>query len=229
MKILSDNFTSPNGIVKIFFYREGTNDHDVITSCYCEDEYDILSLGLRPGDRVLDAGAHIGGATALMLTIPGVEVMAIEPLPENVELLKRNAFGAVVYDKGLWATNTTVGIEYKGGSAFEEAHRFIGNTIQSAVYKSGPISPTLVEVSTVTLGELVPCKFMKIDIEGAEVDIFRDTPNSILSQIERVHGEYHGIEAKDLLSLAGGVWEDVTNEASDGYKIGLFKFKRKLV
>ena len=52
----------------------------------------ILEHALRPGMSVLDIGANIGYYTLMMLRLigPNGTLIAVEPSPSNVSLLKRN-------------------------------------------------------------------------------------------------------------------------------------------
>lgn len=51
---------------------------------------DAIREHLKPGDLFLDLGAHVGYYSLLAAQI-GAEVVAVEPVPETAELLRRNA------------------------------------------------------------------------------------------------------------------------------------------
>jgi FkbM family methyltransferase len=69
---------------------------------------DAANGGVRPGDIVLDCGAHVGTFVRAALKAGAAKVVAIEPSPEAIACLRRNfaketAEGRViVYPKGVW-------------------------------------------------------------------------------------------------------------------------------
>jgi FkbM family methyltransferase len=76
-----------------------------------EQEHHVYGSGrhaVQPGDVVLDCGAGVGVYTRAALARGARLVVAIEPLPENVECLRRNFAGevaggkVVIYPKGVW-------------------------------------------------------------------------------------------------------------------------------
>ena len=77
------------------YAREGTNDRSVLEACIVADEYHFADLLPAFSDQpetpriAIDLGAHIGGA-ALALISAGYFVRAVEPIPDNVEMLRKN-------------------------------------------------------------------------------------------------------------------------------------------
>ena len=67
------------------WYRPGTVDPDVI-----REAGGYFSFPVAADDRVLDLGAHIG-AVAVHAARLGARVVAVEPEPENVGILRQNA------------------------------------------------------------------------------------------------------------------------------------------
>lgn len=57
---------------------------------YCPGELAFLRGVLRPGSRLVDAGANVGIFTLLMAPLPHVSVVAIEPSPTALERLRFN-------------------------------------------------------------------------------------------------------------------------------------------
>lgn len=80
----------------IAYGTDATPETDPVAVCYRAGSLmhlgelaDVLLAALRPGDRVLDLGAHIGGF-ALSAAAIGCEVIAVEASPRNAELLRRS-------------------------------------------------------------------------------------------------------------------------------------------
>src|SRR4051812_43534664 len=82
-------FTSPGGHPVLINIRDGTNDWNTAFSCLNEDEY-----GLRGKTLVghgLDLGGHIGTASvAALVDNPGLTLTVVEPIPENLALIRDN-------------------------------------------------------------------------------------------------------------------------------------------
>jgi FkbM family methyltransferase len=188
-------WTTPQGHTVRLEVREGTNDWDICQSIIAENEYRIPPLT----GTALDVGAHIGAATVLMLTDnPELRVVAIEPLPANVELLRRNTaqFGdrvTIIEAAASFAAAASIHWNFRG-SADAERHRFIGNQ------RFGEDVDYDEQVAAgITLSELVerfgPFSFMKIDAEGAEHE-FLDDP--AIADVALIHGEWHDGERVEI-------------------------------
>ncbi len=178
-----------NGVTVEMTIRPDTNDDNVCRSILMEDEYRL------PRDLegvAVDVGAHIGAATvALLILNPGLRVVAIEPVPDNVELLRANTarFGdRVEIIEGAAGKQPTHVIRYGyTGDESASVHRFIGNQHMP------PGTPfRAARVPGVSLSALVeqygPIAFLKIDCEGCEHD-FLDDP--AIGEVALIHGEWH--------------------------------------
>ena len=205
---------TPAGHEAVFAYRDGTSDWNTIQSCLVNDEYS-LPRGIE--GIAVDVGAHIGAvAIAVALDNPGLSVIAVEPVPDNLRLLalnvRRNSLarrvtvveGAAVGPRTR-ATSTTVRWGFTGSEAAEH-HAFIGN---SSLYEGH--SPELVRVPVWRLPPNVA--WLKIDIEGGEFDVLRDRN---AKDIPVIVGEGHAVAGtpQDLASLLPG--HDVTFTGNGG-------------
>jgi hypothetical protein len=87
------SWQTPGGNVATMTYRADTSDWNTVSACLRNpygggDEYHLPS-GLAGWG--LDVGAHIGSvAVGLLLDNPDMTVVAIEAVPDNVELIRRN-------------------------------------------------------------------------------------------------------------------------------------------
>lgn len=122
---------------------------------------------VRPGDIVLDCGAHVGVFTHQALEAGAARVVAIEPDPVHLECLRRNfaaeiAQGRVsIVPKGVWSSDKTLTL-----------HLGVGNSGMNSVVK--PQGGGSVEVPVTTIDQIA-CElglprvdYIKMDIEGAE-------------------------------------------------------------
>ena len=214
-------FTAPNGVKRTFWFRDDTNDESCIIACFEQDYYKILSMGLKAGDVAIDLGAHIGGVTFLLTAIPGVKVIAVECIPENVALLKKNQAEqnteVKIYDKAIWQVlNEEIPIYY-GNESTESGrvHKFVGNQNKDK-------DAQFYSVKTITLKQILEenniseCKLLKLDVEGAEQNLFNTMFWKDLSRFEIITGEYHNKDFDDFFPFR---WLYEIEQGPDGYFI----------
>jgi FkbM family methyltransferase len=149
----------------------------------------------RPGWTVVDLGANMGFFTCQTgFANPDVRVVAVEPLPLYAEILRNNIQdnhlknalaieGAICGDPDLTIPITvwfTAAGELRTGEIPKTAARV--ETINAKGY-------TLPEIFR--LGNVGCCDLLKVDIEGAEYDLFEKIPGEIWDKIFRVVMEVH--------------------------------------
>ncbi len=131
--------------------------------------YNYRELGATKGEIVLDAGANIGLYTIEALKHGARKVIAIEPVPANVECLRRNleqeiAEGKVViYPKGIWDRDDV--LEMNVDPANQTGDSFVLKSEQGSVKLKLPLTTVDTMVAELHLEKV---DFIKMDIEGAE-------------------------------------------------------------
>ena len=125
---------------------------------------------VRPGDVVIDCGAHIGVMSQAALEAGASRVIAVEPDPLNRECLRRNlapysAAGRVTFvDKGVWSSETSLTLQMSEGNSG-------GHSAAVPVHDSNGHEET---IAVTTIDRIVQTlnvprvDFIKMDIEGAE-------------------------------------------------------------
>jgi len=193
---------TPRGAEAVFEYRQDTIDWNVINSTLEGDEY---GLGvLAPEGWAFDVGAYVGSvAIALALDNPGLRVLAIEPVPDNVRLCRANVernrlseritvLDGAVGPRGETSVRVCYGYE---GSELARYHAFVAN-VASIGHSEVPHEDRDVVgyslSSLVALAGELPA-FVKIDCEGAEWGFLSDP---VTAQLPRVHGEWHPAEGR---------------------------------
>jgi FkbM family methyltransferase len=195
-------FTTPRGQVISLFYRKDSSDWNTLWSCLNEDEYRLRDLRLE--GTALDIGAHIGGVSiGLALDNPTLHVIAVEAVPPNVELLKRNieanglneritVLAAAAGKGGM----TTIRWGFAGGESADH-HAFIGNSLLP-----GKVKHRTLKVESLPLAKIINGRdicFAKVDCEGCEYEVLQ---GPALKQIALIRGELHGIEGRDSSEVA---------------------------
>jgi FkbM family methyltransferase len=175
-------------------------DHGVGRPLYTGQAFEptevaILRKHLRPGMMVVDIGANIGFMTCLAAQLVGAtgRVLAIEPEPANVALLRANVARqgldqtVTVYPCAAGAAGGTIGLS-----------RSEWNFGDHRVGTSGPNTIT-VDVRTVDeLAHHLPrVDFVKMDVQGYEVSVFAGMRNTLATHRPIVLSEFwpYGLRA----------------------------------
>lgn len=226
---------SPHGQLLTFEVREDTNDDALVHGVLGEDEYDLRSLSGLTG-WALDVGAHIGSvAVALAADHPDLRIIAVEPVPDNAELVRRNAelngFGDRIFVEEAGAAGTRrskVSCAYgylagdHGDAGYVSQNRYIGN-----IWRRQDLPADHVAARPVTIASLAEAygverfRFCKIDCEGCEWRFLRRDAD----RIDEIVGEWHDRRAPSIVRLL-----EATHEVSilrDDRGSGIFRALRR--
>jgi FkbM family methyltransferase len=135
---------------------------------------------IRPGDVVIDAGAHVG-RMARLFAERGAEVLAFEPHP--------HAFAALSLMSRAWPTIKPINMAVadRTGTAPLYFHRkgeglALSDSASLMPEKRNVDPERFVEVETVRLADVIAdaghVRFLKMDIEGAEYAVLEDLIDS---------------------------------------------------
>jgi len=216
-------------------YREDTNDIGVLQSCILHDEYNLQTYNLVPGQIVIDIGAHIGAATLAMCSL-GLQVISVEPLAENVQILKQNlalngfeSQCTILQKAAASKSNQSLSVFHMSDATeFTRAHRFIGHVVPRTEEMRGRAEI----VKTISLHDIMQgiskCALLKIDCEGSEWDVFKDIQEDVLRRIQYIVGEAHVScgwkdEERNMFKLVEEYFIDLSPEKNSA----LFSFKNK--
>lgn len=145
----------------------------------------VLAEGKRP--LIIDAGAHIGtSAIWFALRYPDAHVVAVEPDPGNAALLRRNTSGldVEIWEAGLGSAPGHAAILDPGFGEWS--------------YRTAP-GAAGGDIRIVTLEELLEGKptsrfvpfICKLDIEGAEQDLFEEAASRAFGAFPLIIIELH--------------------------------------
>lgn len=191
-------------------YRTDTNDWNTLSASLTQDEYGLKPLHLS--GTAIDVGAYLGGVTvALAMDNPDLRVIAVEPVPPNVELLRRNVTlngldsRVEVIEAAIGDGKITVSYGYKGSESLEH-HAFVGNSTLAGEFTGEATHEerTYIGYSLAGLvnGDVDRVSFLKIDCEGCEWQALKTLP-----PVERIHGEWHPVRSQkqsDVCELLPG-------------------------
>jgi FkbM family methyltransferase len=153
----------------------------------------------QPGDIVLDCGANLGTFTWEALSAGAAKVIAIEPVPQNIECLERTfseeigAGRVVIIPKGVWHKEDTL-----------EMYLYQNSVLDSFVLDQRPEEshrkPKKVPLPLTTIDRIVEelnlprVDFIKMDIEGAERNALQGARSTVRSHHPRMSVAVENLE-----------------------------------
>ncbi|MFA6527655.1 MAG: FkbM family methyltransferase [Candidatus Babeliales bacterium] len=191
--------------------------HSLVDEIFIHKIYAFTSK--RPDPFIIDAGSNIGMSILFFKKMyPQAIIMGFEPSKRNFYMLEKNIkdnglFGVRVFNKAL--TND---------SATKEITLYNAGTTCGTLCKTGPTSRYEV-VQTALLSSYInqPVDLLKMDIEGAEYDVFQDLfDNDKLQFVDQIIMEYHNPQGKisklfDMFDKSGFTYE-IKKEIIFAYK-----------
>lgn len=168
---------------------------------------DALVKNFRKGEIFYDIGAHIGyfSAIASVLNEGSGAVIAFEPRPMNARFFRRHM--KLNGLKGVILYEAAVG-EYEGEVMFDTAH----GSATGMVSAGGDLPVKQLSVSKlVERGEVPAPTFVKIDVEGGEIEVLKGLRDIIKSARPKILIATHNDECHsyvvDFLKVNGYKFE----------------------
>jgi FkbM family methyltransferase len=198
-------FVTPGGHPVTYAFRHDTNDwNTLVSTCSEVDEYELGGLSLT--GWAMDIGGYLGSVgIGLAIDNPDLNVIIVEPVPDNMRLIRANALRNGLAQRvhpvegaagGPLDTVAEVNFGYRGEANLEH-HAFVGNTTLVYEYGSNPgleHDTAVVECYSLTdllgLFDIDRLALLKIDCEGGEWGILTDPA---VSRIDLIIGEWHPV------------------------------------
>jgi FkbM family methyltransferase len=171
------------------FARPGASDFLVFHQVFVEREYRCLDAIKDAPKLIIDCGANVGYSSVYFLsTFPSCSVIAVEPDPDNFEVLKHNLLSYSLrcdaIQAAIWPRAERLQIKKQlAGSEW-------GHTVEVA-------NDAQFSVLSVTVPSLIAnsgfkrISILKIDIEGAELELFK-ADTEWLDHVDNIVIELHG-------------------------------------
>ena len=173
----------------------------VMMGTYEKEQTALFEKLIHPGDVVFDVGAHVGYYTLLAgaLTGPRGRVFAFEPEPSNFAFLKQHA--ALNGGASITVVNSAVG-DHAGDVVFEYGTGSgTGHVASSGAANSSPppnraphgaLVVPMLTLDAFAGDQRTQCHAIKIDVEGAEMDVLRGAQSLIASARPVIFLSTHG-------------------------------------
>jgi len=176
---------------KIYVRRGSIIDRDVIKYVFCNQYH--LPLEELPGQSIiLDLGSNIGLTLAHFNQLyPGARLFGYEMDEENFKIGLQNTVGiphCKLFNYAVWSKNMKV--QYKGNEC-EDAYNIIDDNrnvsgkIKLKTTQAFNIDHIIAEHS------LMRIDYLKMDIEGAEKNIFKEASPQWLKIVQQLNIEVH--------------------------------------
>jgi len=189
-------------------------------------DYDIPGFTLTENMTVVDVGAN-QGFFSLYAASKGATVYAFEPCAENLGVLSWN-----VERNGLRGHvkmfNTAVAGKEGRVVLFvgmDSAGSILSGTVSICNADRGGEGVQTRSVESVTLDSLLRdlhiqrCDLLKMDCEGAEYEILRNTSADSFRKIARISMECHGNRTREAVTILKNAGFEILSEGSGGAAI----------
>lgn len=171
--------------------RPRDSDLDVFTQVFVEEHYAGVHLH-RPDGLIVDCGANVGLSAAYFLSrFPAATVIAVEPDPGNFALLEKNLapYGrrARPVRAAVWPCEGPLQLR---SSRYDDGRSWARQVEESRSTEQETICGRSID-SLLAESGFDRISILKMDIEGAEVPIFRSSCDGWLTRTECLAVELH--------------------------------------
>ncbi|WP_452224176.1 FkbM family methyltransferase [Lacinutrix chionoecetis] len=171
---------------RTFYFRKNTKDFETFEEVFISKIYDI-ALTFTP-KTIIDAGANTGFASLFFkYRYPDADIVAVEIDNGNVEMIQKNMKGYTNFEilrKGVYNKNAFFKIE--------NPYNATNSYVVKEVTKDQDY-----DIEAVTIDHIIDYKnwdtvdILKIDIEGAELELFKSNYEKWLPKVKVIYVETH--------------------------------------
>jgi FkbM family methyltransferase len=183
--------------------RKGTSDFDVFRQVFLCRQYALRVA--EPVEYIVDAGANIGLSSIYLLRrFPQARVIAVEPDGENCALAAHNLQGysdrCRLARGGVWSDDRLLGV--CRGSYGDGRHWATQTVAMDERDAAGETAQAFTIQQLMDRFRFPRIDLLKMDIEGAELNVFRDGNLAFLERTACCVVECHDQAAKDAFLSA---------------------------
>jgi FkbM family methyltransferase len=171
--------------------RPDTSDVGTLVQTFLDRDYELSVAS--PPRLIIDAGANVGFVSALFANkFPEARIISIEPMQENYAVLCENAqpyANIQPLHAAVWSHSGTIDLV-----THDENKNFLGHWgVQVRETANAPANAVrAVTISEVLASTGLPCiDILKIDIEGAEKEVFSADAGAWLAKTNMLIIELH--------------------------------------
>jgi FkbM family methyltransferase len=174
----------------VLLFRPFSMDLGIFHEIWDHERYTAGTIGgvARRG-TVVDVGAHIGLFSIFASRIfHASRIVCVEPDPGNFELLAKNISANHLEHA------TTLQAAIAGESGEKRIYVNQSNTGGHSFYGGGSSSRLVRAISLIDLfrsSGISECSLLKMDCEGAEMEIFENASDELLRRVSAISLEYH--------------------------------------
>jgi FkbM family methyltransferase len=197
-KIHRISFRAGTGKLWDIYVRDNGQDAPMLVEFFRNDRLAQLRESEPKPKVIYDLGANIGIASLSLATLcPDAHIYGFEPIPANFEICSRNYSNLA----NAQALNCAVGAS-SGMMGFEVTDDPRGGHLAGNTSIRPANSHKRIEVAVWTVADLVEVKglvppdFLKVDVEGAELDVLNGLGVYVKS-IKQIHIETHSTKLRD--------------------------------
>ncbi|OFV97952.1 MAG: hypothetical protein A3H28_07165 [Acidobacteria bacterium RIFCSPLOWO2_02_FULL_61_28] len=196
-----------------FVVRAYTHCITILHEIWDKRDYDIPGFSWDKSMTAIDIGAN-QGFFSLYAASKGATVYAFEPCQENFAVFRWNVENNGLGEQVRMFNSAVTG--KKGQVALfvglDRSGEILSGSVSTCNPNRGGIGVKATQVESVTLDSIMDdlrigkCDFLKMDCEGAEYEILRNTSRRTFRKIGRISMECHGnrmSEAETMLKEAG--------------------------
>lgn len=189
--ILKDIFSKNTFVVRVsgipLHFRKNSSDLEVFRQIFVKREYQNCNLKGEMPKVIIDAGCNNGFSMAYFKSkYPDATIIGVEPDKSNFLMAQKNTAslsGVFLENKALWYETSTVQLRDtgKGDYAFSIIHHGEVVSTVDTITMDGIMSKYKLDVIDI----------LKVDIEGAEKEIFTSGDNAWLGKVRCIIIELH--------------------------------------
>ncbi len=174
----------PGATLGSFYLRNTQFDRDIYEALVKQQEYNYIRF-LKEPDIIIDAGANIGLASVLYaIQFPSAKIYAIEPAPDNFELLQLN----LEKYPNIHPINCAIMDSDGKGTLVDYTGSTLGYQVEISK-KQGTVQCYSLDTICKKFG-IDHINLLKMDVEGAEASIFK-TDNRWITNVDVLIVELH--------------------------------------